>query len=162
MISTKGASYGNGPLDSCITENIINDRILGGNRSTGPIELRPTWFLTGNNIVPGRDAYRRWLVCNVISDLASPEERMVTEKNILQKAQANRGALLRDVLIILKAHHNAGLPEAGWPPLGSFEKWDRIVRAAVWYATGLDCNTTRKALASESPELLRKLSLLSA
>ena len=32
----------------------------------------------------------------------------------------------------------------------------------MWYATGLDCNTTRKILASESPELLRKLSLLSA
>ena len=50
----------------------------------------------------------------------------------------------------------------GWAPLGSFEEWDRIVRAAVWYATGLDCNTTRKVLASESPELLRKRSLLSA
>ena len=36
------------------------------------------------------------------------------------------------------------------------------MRASVWYATGLDCSTTRKALASESPEMLRKLSLLSA
>ena len=36
------------------------------------------------------------------------------------------------------------------------------MRASVWYATGLDCNTTRKTMASESPEMLRKLSLLSA
>ena len=157
----EGASYGNGPMDSCITENIINERILGGNRLTGPIELRPTWFLTGNNVVPGRDAHRRWLVCNIVSDLESPEERMVTERNLLEKAQENRSALLRDVLIILKAHHNAGSPDGGWAPLGSFEEWDRIVRASVWYATGLDCNATRKVLASESPELLRKLSLLS-
>ena len=83
----EGASYGNGPMDSCITENIINERILGGNKLSGPIELRPTWFLTGNNIVPGRDAYRRWLVCNLVSDLASPEERKVTEENILEKAR---------------------------------------------------------------------------
>ena len=157
----KGASYGNGPMDSCITENTINERILGGNKLTGPIELRPTWFLTGNNIVPGRDAHRRWLVCSIVSDLDPPKNEMVTEGNLLEKVLENRSALLRDALIILKAHHNAGAL-MGVATAGDLRGVGSNSAGILWYATGRDCNTTRKILASESPELLRKRSLLTA
>jgi hypothetical protein len=46
-------------------------------------------------------------------------------------------------LIILKAHALAGRPTPGCP-LGSFESWDRVVRAAVWFATDGDCLTTQR------------------
>ena len=156
----EGTSYGSGPLDSVITENIINERLLGTNKSTGPISLRPTWFLTGNNIVPGRDAHRRWLVCNIVSNLEHPEERELEEENLLEKVLTHRSTLLRDVLIILKAHVLAWYPCNWKARLGSFYERDKIVRGAVWCSTGLDCNTTRRAAASESPEYLRKLGLL--
>ena len=156
----EGASYGNGPLDSVITETTMNERLLGVNKPTGEIKLRPTWWLTGNNVVPGRDAHRRWLVSNIVSDLEHPEERVVEIENLLEHIYKDRGTLLRDVLIILKAHAINGYKNNWKAKLGSFYEWDTIVRGAVWYATGQDCNQTRREAAAESPEYLRKLSLL--
>ena len=74
----------------------------------------------------------------------------------------HRATLLRDALIVLKAHAVAGYPKGDWAPLGSFYEWDKIVRGAVWFATGQDCNRTRQEAANESPERLRKLALLEA
>ena len=159
----EGQSYGNGPLDSMITETTIgNERILGTMQPIGEIHLRPTWCLTGNNLTPARDAHRRWLVCNLVTELEHPEERQVEREDLLDQIHHHRGSLLRDALIILKAHALAGSPKGDWAPLGSFYKWDKVVRGAVWYATGCDCNQTRREAANESPERLRKLALLEA
>jgi hypothetical protein len=158
-----GSTYGNGPLDSSITDLTLNERILGMSKTTGEIELRPCWFLSGNNIGPAKDAHRRWLVCNLKSLLENPEERPDLEiKDLPGHILEHRGELLRDVLIILKAHALAKRPTGGWAPLGSFEEWDRIVRGAVWFATGWDCNRSRKAAAAEAPERLKRLALLDA
>ena len=159
----EGQSYGNGPLDSMITETKIgNERVLGTMQQTGEIHLRPTWSLNGNNLAPARDAHRRWLICNIVTELEHPEERKVEREDLLDQVHQHRGSLLRDALIVLKAHAVAGYPKGDWAPLGSFYKWDKIVRGAVWYATNQDCNQTRQAAANESPERLRKLALLEA
>ena len=159
----EGQSYGNGPLDSMITETKIgNERVLGTMQQTGEIHLRPTWCLNGNNLAPARDAHRRWLICNIVTELEHPEERKVEREDLLDQVHKHRATLLRDALIVLKAHAVAGYPKGDWAPLGSFYKWDKIVRGAVWYATNQDCNQTRQAAANESPERLRKLALLEA
>jgi hypothetical protein len=158
----EGSTYGGSVLDSRITETLIDERILGGNQTTGPIHLRPNWFLTGNNITPAHDAYRRWMVCNIVTELENPAERKVEREDLLEQVHKHRANLLRDALIILKAHALAGYPKGNWPPLGSFYQWDKIVRGAVWFATGGDCNRTRQEAANESPERLRKLALLEA
>jgi hypothetical protein len=159
----EGSTYGNGPLDSSITEPAMNERLLTTNKMTGDIELRPCWFLSGNNIAPGKDAYRRWFVCNLKSLLENPEERDdITIKDLNSHILEHRGELLRDVLIVLKAHAVANRPTNKWAPLGSFEHWDRIIRGAVWFATGWDCNKSRKAAAAESPDRLKKIALLEA
>ena len=159
----EGQSYGNGPLDSMITETKIgNERVLGTMQQTGEIHLRPTWCLNGNNLAPARDAHRRWLICNIVTELEHPEERKVEREDLLDQVHKHRATLLRDALIVLKAHALAGYPKGDWAPLGSFYKWDKIVRGAVWYATNQDCNQTRQAAANESPERLRKLALLEA
>ena len=159
----EGSTYGNGPLDSTITEPIVKDRILGVSKMLEDVKLLPTWFLTGNNISPGKDAHRRWLCCNIVTPLEHPEEREDLEiENIINYIKEHRGELLRACLVILQAHALAGYPNNWKARLGSFEEWDRLVRGAVWFATGWDCNTTRKAAAAESPEYLRKLALLDA
>ena len=159
----EGQSYGNGPLDSMITETKIgNERVLGTMQQTGEIHLRPTWCLNGNNLAPARDAHRRWLICNIVTELEHPEERKVEREDLLDQVHKHRATLLRDALIVLQAHALAGYPKGDWAPLGSFYKWDKIVRGAVWYATNQDCNQTRQAAANESPERLRKLALLEA
>lgn len=159
----EGRTYGSGVLDSALTSMTVTDRILGQSKTTDGLELRCCWFLSGNNITPAKDAYRRWLVCNLVTELERPEERGDLKiPDLAAHIRANRDALARAAVVILKAHATAGRPNGGWPPLGSFEQWDRIVRGAVWYATGRDCNATRRQAAEESPERLDRLALLEA
>jgi hypothetical protein len=159
----EGRTYGGGVLDSMLTSMVVNDRILGQSKSTRGIELRCCWFLSGNNIVPGKDAYRRWLVCNLATELERPEERNdLRIPDLLSHVHAHRAEYVRAALVILRAHAVAGRPTGGWAALGSFEEWDQVVRGAVWFATGRDCNTTRRKAAEESPDRLNKLALLEA
>ena len=74
----------------------------------------------------------------------------------------HRPEIVRDALIILKAHQAAGSPSHGKPPLGSFEEWDRVIRTAVWFATGNDCLTTQRQATAGSPERIKKLALIEA
>jgi putative DNA primase/helicase len=163
----EGGFYGNSKLDSALTSTETEGRILGASRESGPVPLRPCWFLSGNNISPSKDAYRRWLPCNLKTGLENPHERSDLEVSDLRKhARDNRGDLIRDALTILAAHARSGRPrvtdDEGKPraPLGSFEEWDRVVRGAVGFATGLDCLHTQRQTASEAPERLDKIALL--
>ena len=157
----EGGLYGNSELDSALTSTQVGGRILGQSRETGPVPLRPLWTLSGNNVSPSRDAYRRWLPSHLRTDLESPHERVdLEDRDLLATVRGRRPELLRDVLIILKAHAIAGHPRGDWAPVGSFEEWDLIIHGAVWYATGEDCLTTQRQAAAESPERLEKLALL--
>ena len=157
----EGGFFGNSELDSALTSTQVGGRILGQSRESGPVPLRPCWFLSGNNVSPSKDAYRRWLPCNLRTDLESPHERNdIEEQDLLGSIHDHRPELLRNALVILKAHAIAGHPREAWPRIGSFEEWDVIVRGAVWYATGNDCLHTQRQAAAESPERLDKLALL--
>jgi hypothetical protein len=157
----EGGFYGNSELDSALTSIIVEGRILGRSQESGPVPLRPCWFLTGNNISPAKDAFRRWLPSNLRTELENPHERSdVGETNLRQHIREHRAELLHDALVILRAHAIAGSPACGTAPLGSFEEWDAMVRGAVWYATGNDCLSTQRKAAMESPDRLQKLALL--
>ncbi len=151
--------YGSSELDSALTSTVVSGRILGASKESGPIPLRPCWFISGNNLSPGRDAFRRWLPCNLKTTLENPHERSnLTESNLRQYVASHRAELLRDALVILKAHAWAGRPVCGPARLGSFEEWDLNIRGAVAFATvgdlggpGLDCLATQRAATAESP-----------
>jgi primase-polymerase (primpol)-like protein len=157
----EGSFYGNGAFDSTITSITVNERILGASRNTGEVPLRTSWFLSGNNLSPGKDAYRRWLPCNLVSDLERPEEREdIAIPDLRKHIMQRRAELVRDALTILSAHALDGYSDAPKAPLGSFEQWDRIVRGAVLYAYGIDPCHTRRAAADEAPARLTRLALL--
>jgi hypothetical protein len=157
----EGGFYGNAELDSAVTSTMVEGRILGRSQESGPVPLRPCWFLTGNNISPGKDAFRRWLPSNLRTELENPHERSdVGERDLRQYIKEHRAELLRDALVILSAHAIVGRPSCGKAPLGSFEEWDSIVRGAVWFATGNDCLATQREAAKDSPDRLHKLALL--
>jgi hypothetical protein len=157
----EGGTYGNSELDSALTTAMAEGRILGYHRESGPVPLRPVWFLSGNNVSPSRDAYRRWLPCNLVTILENPHERDdIAVKDLNQYLVEHRAGLLSDALIILKAHALEGRPTGGWAALGSFEAWDPVVRGAVWFATEKDCLTTQRKSTEESPDRLDKLALL--
>jgi len=159
----EGRWYGGGDVDSALTSTVVEDRILGGSRESGPVPLRPVWFLSGNNIVPGRDAFRRWLPINFVTELETPHERDdITIPDLKQYVTEHRGELLRDALVILRAHALEGRPVNWKGRLGSFEEWDQIVRGAVWFATERDCLATQRKATADSPERAVKLALLQA
>ena len=148
-------------MDSAITCTSKGGRLLGSNRMITGIPLRLNWFASGNNISPGKDAFRRWIPCNLVTELENPHEREC-ETDLKPYVAAHRPELVRDVLIIVKSWHDAGCPKHGKPPLGSFEEWDRQVRAAVFYATGKDCLATQRQATAMSPDLAKKLDLIAA
>ena len=153
-----GAIYGDGPLDSAMTALTIENRILGTSNTTASLPLRPSWSCTGINILPGRTAYRRWLRCNLVTAEEFPERRILPD--LLGDLLARRGDLVGDILTILRAHQLAGHPREGLDALGNFEDWNRIVRAAIHWATGEDCCATQKDAAEENPERRRQLCLM--
>jgi hypothetical protein len=157
----EGSFYGGGELDSALTSMEVSGRILGLSKDSGAVPLRPVWFLSGNNIAPYKDAYRRWLPCRLETPFESPHERDDLEiKDLRKHVRDNRPQLLADALIILRAHALAGRPVDWKAPLGSFEEWDAIVRGAVWFATGNDCLETQRTASTEAPERIEKMALL--
>lgn len=158
---TEGGYYGGSVLDSALTSTVTSGRILGQSRDSGSVPLRPVWTLSGNNVSPIKDADRRWLPCNLVTKLERPYERDdIAQKNLRAYVLANRGELVRAALVILEAHALAGRPTNDWPTLGSYDEWDRIVRGAVWYASGLDSLETQRRGAAEKPDRIDKAALL--
>ena len=169
----EGTAYGGGDVDSLITGKITDDRIMGGSTMTGELIVRLVCFVNGNNIEPTKDATRRWLVCNLVTDQEHPERRedlVDADGNDLPDFGAimleNRGSIVRDCLTILRAHSLAGYPRRNpdssplGGPLASFDAWDRIIRGAIHFATGLDCTKTQLEAAEHSSDFLEKVGLI--
>lgn len=157
----EGGIYGNSALDSAITSIVVTERLLGQSKMSGIVPLRVAWFLTGNNVHPGKDAYRRWLPCKLVSPLECPEERDdLLIPDLRAYTVEHRAELLGSALTILRAHALAGRPAASKALLGSFEVWDTVIRGAVHYATGYDPCQSRRDAARESPDRLNKLALI--
>jgi len=158
----EGSRYGGGPLDSALTCEVKGGRLLGVNRWVKDAPLRPCWFLSGNNVSPKKDAFRRWIPCNLRTKLENPHERQCEVHDIKSHVSEHRPEIVRDALIILKAHQAAGYPSHGMAPLGSFEEWDHVVRAAVYFATGSDCLHTQRQATKDSPERIKRSALIQA
>ena len=154
-----GYQYGDSSMDSALTCTSKGGRVLGESRFVEGVPLRPCWFLSGNNIHPAKAAFRRWLPANLVTSLETPHLRNGLI-DLRQHISTHRGKIVRDALVVLKAHADAGYPGSERAPLGSFEEWDRIVRRAVWWSTSVDCLVTQAKAASDSPERLRKIALL--
>src|SRR5262249_51158326 len=70
----------------------------------------------------------------------------------VEDAQRGRAKYLTAVLTILRAHAVADRPQCDLTPLGSFEHWSRIVRAAlVWLGEADPCDTM-KGVAGDDEE----------
>jgi len=158
----EGGTYGGADFDSLLTAMTMEDRILGQSETTGEMVVRIAPFVNGVNISPGKDAFRRWMVSNLITELENPEQRddIPEGQDLRALILENRAQIVLDLLTILQAHAGAHRPTGRWAPLGSFEEWDRVVRGAVWFATDRDCCATQFAAAADSPDRRDKVALL--
>jgi hypothetical protein len=131
-----------------ITATTYSDRVLGASRTwTGPHFT--IWIVSGNNVGLTSDAPRR---CVHIR-LEPPQERPETRTgfkipDLVAHVKRHRAELLGNVLTILAAYHAAGRPRQGLTAWGSFEEWSRLVRDAVFWVTGQDCDSRAELSAS--------------
>ena len=121
---------------------------------TAGMPMFTVWFATGNNLTFRGDILRRVLPCRLQSPEERPEERgnFTVEGDLLEHVRRERPRLVVDALTLLRAHALAGRPADGLKPIGSFESWSQVMRAAVHWATEVDPCATREDLRANDPD----------
>jgi hypothetical protein len=158
-----GARYGSSVLDSALTTGIVSERVLGFSQIKKDVAIRCLWFINGNNIEPSKGAIRRWLPSNLESPEENPHERLdIKDKDLIGTMLRNRGQYVADCLTIIKAHQVAGSPKHPKGPLGSFYRWDDMIRSAIYWATGYDVVDSQREARKWCTETTANESLLMA
>lgn len=104
---------------------------------------------TGNNLIIRGDMVRRTITCRLDAGTDSPEQREI-QQDLIAEVTARRGELIRACLTIMAAYIQAGSPDVGLTPLGSFEEWSRMVRSAlVWAGCADPCEVMDRARADD-------------
>lgn len=113
------------------SEATYTGRVLGTNTLV-TVPVICTWLANGINLRFGNDFTRRVVLCEVDPNCERPEDRQCA-RDLRQWIPPNRPALVAAGLTALRAYIAAGRPEVGIKPLGSFEVWSALVRAAlIW------------------------------
>jgi len=119
-------------LCQILTQPSIRIRPLGVSKL---IDAEKTCMIvaTGNNMVFEGDITRRTLSCELDAQMERPETRKF-DFDIKERAVAERDNIIFHCMIIFKAHGTrANVTKSNTTPLGSFEKWSRLIRdPLVW------------------------------
>jgi putative DNA primase/helicase len=110
-------------------------------------------MLTGNNLTLVGDLVRRCLVIHLDAQTERPELR-VFQRDALEYVRERRGALIHAALSISKSYIDAGCPDVGSTPFGSFEQWDRMIRRALIWAGMPDPLKPAEAMREQDHELV--------
>lgn len=134
---------------SILTEPVLQDRVLGVSQ-TAAVPTTTTFMATGNNLVIAGDLTTRCLVCRLDPRCERPEEREF-EVDLHEVILQQRGAIVTDLLTIIRAYIVAGRPELGLTRFGRFEQWSKLCRdPLVWLGMADPC-TTRRRLEDADP-----------
>lgn len=121
-------------LAAVLTATTWTDRYLGGNEQAR-LPNRTTWVATGNNVRIRGDLGRRCYPVRLDSQQAQPWRRTgFKHDNLIAWAKANRCALVRALLLLVRSWCVAGRPAPSVRPLGSFEDWTHIVGGVLEHA----------------------------
>ena len=138
LLDNVEGAIGSPSLSAALTAEEFSDRMLGFNRTAKP-PLRAVWMMTGNNIVFKGDLGRRVIPCDIDAGMEHPEDRTdFVHQDLLEHVRRRRARLVSAALTMLRAFHVAGRPKHDKPLKGSFEVWDRLVRAALIWARAAD------------------------
>jgi hypothetical protein len=138
-----------GPLSSALlcqtlTQANVKIRILGKSE-TPTVPNNALIFANGNNLVLVGDLTRRSIRGSLDPKCERPELRPFKTGDLVGAVKRNRAQLLVACLTILRAFDEAGRPDQGGVPLGSFETWWHWVRGAlVWLGEADPCETMDK------------------
>jgi hypothetical protein len=144
LIGNVEGSLGSASLADALTKRTISERLLGFTR-TVEAPLNMVWFASGNGLTFRGDLGRRVVPLDLEPAVEHPEDRTGPQPgrtwahpDLIAYVTADRPRLVVSALTVLRAFHLAGRPAHGKPLKGSFEAWDRLIRAAVIWAGGVD------------------------
>lgn len=150
LLDNIAAPFGGATIDSFLTSDIWQDRLLGVNDNVDA-EHKMTMYVTGNNVAIIGDTSRRVLHIRLESPDEHPERRKgFRHPDLLSYVKANRGRLLRAALTILRGYVEAGAPNMDVMQWGSFEGWSRLTVSAVRWLGLPDPGITQEVLQSEN------------
>ena len=133
-------------LDAVLTGTEFRDRILGRNEELS-LPIRTVFFATSNNAMLSADLVRRSLHIRLVVKEERPELRSGFRwPDVMASATRDRAALLAAALTVLRAYAVAGRPAVKMLPMGSYESWSRVVRAALVWAGLEDSASTQDGL----------------
>ncbi len=163
LLDNVATAFGTASLDAALTGRTWRDRVLGRSEMTAELPLYTTWYASGNNVQIRGDALRRVLPCRLEPTQERPEERQgFRHPHLLAKVRAERAAVVKAALTILRAFHLAGRPTDGLKPFGGFEAWSALVRGAVAWSTGVDPLDAREDLRAADSDSLTLNALVHA
>jgi hypothetical protein len=129
---------GSHTLAAALTADEWTGRRLGSTAMvTAP--LRAVWLATGNGLTFRGDLARRVVPVDLDAELEHPEDRTTFKHpDLLCWVRGHRPGLVVAALTVLRGFHLAGRPAHGCgAPMGSFERWDGLIRGAtVWAELG--------------------------
>jgi hypothetical protein len=151
LLDNVTGNFGSQSLDAAITARTWSDRILGTSEMAVNIPLYVSWFATGNNVYIQADTARRVCHIRLESPEENPEERSgFIHPDLLAYVRSERPRLAAAAVTILSAYWQAGRPEMGIKPWGSFEAWSALVRSTVVWVGLPDPGETRLELRTQS------------
>lgn len=126
-------------LAAVLTSSEWSDRLLGKSE-TLRLYARAMWIATGNNIRLGGDIPRRSYWIRLNANMARPWTRDPRgfKRELPGWALEHRAEIVAALLTMARAWFLAGRPEWSGRPLGSFEKWSKVVGGILEF-----CGCTR-------------------
>lgn len=144
-------------LCKVLSGETITGRLLGFNK-TATVPTAALFLATGNNVQVIGDMTRRVVVCNLDPRSEAPESRQY-DRNLVTWIPEHRPRLVQAGLTALRSYIAAGRPRQPYPPMGSFEDWDLMVRRALTWLGWADPLAGTAQLESADP-VRRKLRAL--
>jgi len=137
LLDDVSGSLGSDVLAAALTATWWEDRLLGQTEMVR-LPLRIVWLATGNNLGFQRTLGRRVVPIDLDAKVEHPEDRTAfRHPDLIGFVRDIRPQLVAAALTILRGFVVAGRPAHGKAKLGSFERWDDLIRSAIIWA-GLD------------------------
>jgi putative DNA primase/helicase len=157
--NVKGA-FGSPALDKALTAEMVSGRPMGKTEIL-ELEMKTSFFCTGNNIRWAGDISRRIIPITLAPKEQNPDERVnFKHRDLLEWTNEHHPELLVHAVTILRAYILAGLPDQRLTPYGSFENWSNLVRSSlIWLGADDPCEG-RKAIRADADDDVENLRFL--
>lgn len=136
-------------LDVVLTGREFRDRLLGKNEEV-VAEVRTVFLATANNATLSTDLVRRSIHVRLEAGEDPARRTAFHHPDLLAHVRDHRALYLAAALTVLRGYVVAGRPPVPLRPMGSYDAWSSVVRAAIVWAGWPDPADTQDGLRDSS------------